>query len=72
MIGRLIGFEISNFYNFKYENVESSFKAKLSLKEPKEKKKKVKHVSSDSDIDKEDVEELEALLERRFYRGKGK
>ena len=29
-------------------------------------------MSSDNDTDKEDVEQLEALLERRFHRGKGK
>lgn len=41
LIGRLIAFELSNFDNFKYDNVESSFQAKIPLKEPKEKKKKV-------------------------------
>lgn len=46
---------------------------KLSLKKPNvNTKKKVKYVSSESDIDKEDVEHLEALLARRFHRGKGK
>ena len=29
-------------------------------------------MSNDSEIDEEDVEKLEALLARRFYRGKGK
>ena len=29
-------------------------------------------MSSDSDIDKEDVEQLEALLKRWFHKGKGK
>ena len=48
LIGRLTAFKLSNFDNLKYENVESSFKAKFSLKEPIEKKnKKVKYVSSD-------------------------
>ena len=42
LIGRLTAFELSNFDNFKIENVESYFKAKLSLKEPNEKKKKKK------------------------------
>ena len=43
------------------------------MKEPNEKKKKkVKYGSSDNDIDEEDVEQLEALLARRFHRGKGK
>ena len=35
-------------------------------------RKKDKHVSRDNDIDDEDVDQLEALLARRFYRGKGK
>ena len=39
MVGRLIAFELSNFDNYKPENVESTLKAKLSLKEPNEKKK---------------------------------
>ena len=30
------------------------------------------HVSSDSSNDEDDVEQLEALLARRFHRGKGK
>ena len=73
LVGRLTTFELSNFDNFKSENVESTFKTKLSLKEPNEKKKKkVKYVSSDSDRDEEDLEQLEALLARRFHRGKGK
>lgn len=42
------------------------------MKEPNVKKKKTKYVSSDSDIDEEDVDQLEALLARRFHRGKGK
>ena len=43
------------------------------MKEPNEKKKKnLKYVSSDSNIDKEDVDQLETLLARRFHRGKGK
>ena len=33
---------------------------------------KGKHVSSYSSTDKDDVDQLEALLARRFYRGKGK
>ena len=36
------------------------------------KKKKIKYVSSDSDIDEENVEQIEALLARRFKKGKGK
>ena len=73
MVGRLTAFELSDFDNFKYENVESSFNAKMTLKESKDKKKKkVKHAASDSDTDDEELEELEALLARRFHRVKGK
>ena len=40
------------------ENIESTFKVKVSLKEldEKKKKKKIKYVSRDSDTDEEDVE----------------
>ena len=52
--------------------MESTFKAKFSLKEYDEKKKKKKkQVSSGSDIDQEDVDQLEALLARIFHRGIG-
>ena len=36
------------------------------------KNRKGKHVSSDSNTNEDDVEQLEALLARRFHRGKGK
>ena len=75
LVGRLTAFELTNFDNYKPENIESSFKAKVSIKDSKETKKKKKgkekHVSSDSDIDEDDVDQLEALLARRFHRGKG-
>ena len=38
----------------------------------KKKSGKGKYVSSDSSIDEDDVDQLEALLARRFHRGKGK
>lgn len=73
LVGKLTDFELSNFDNFKSDNVESTFKAKLSLKEPNEKKKKkVKYVSIDSDRNEENVEQPIALLARRFCRDKGK
>ena len=45
----------------------------MSLKEPNEKKNKetIKYAASNSDTDEEDVEQLEALLARRFQKGKG-
>ena len=42
MVGRLTAFELSNFDYYKVESVESTFKAKLSLKDSKETKKKKK------------------------------
>ena len=77
LVGRLTTFELSNFDNYKPKNIESTFKEKLSLKDfedikQKNKKNKIKYASSDSNTDEEDIEELEALLVRRFHRGKGK
>ena len=74
-MGRVTTFELSNFDNYKPESLESAFKAKLLLKDSDEKKqrkkRRIKHVSSDSDTREEDVEQLEALLARRFRIGKG-
>ena len=74
--GRLTTFELSNFDNYKPQNIESAFKAKVSIKDSEETKKKkkgkAKHVSSDNDIDEDDVDQLEALLARRFHRVKGR
>ena len=73
VVGRFSTFELSNFDNFKSNNIESTLKEKISLKKPNEKKKeKVKYIFSDIDIDEEDVEQSEALFARRFYRGKEK
>ena len=52
-------------------------KAKPLLKDigevkPKKKKRKIKYASSDNDTNEEDVEQLEALLARRFHKGKDK
>ncbi|OYD06007.1 hypothetical protein [Paludifilum halophilum] len=38
LVGRLTSFELSNFDNYKAENLESTFKAKLLLKDSDEKK----------------------------------
>ena len=38
----------------------------------KKKNGKGKHVSNDSSTNEDDVDQLEALLARRFHRGKGK
>ena len=71
LVGRLTAFVLSNFDNYKLESLESAFKAKLMLKDfDEKKKKKIKHMSSDSNTNEEDVNQLEALLARRFHRGK--
>ena len=77
IVGRLTAFELSNFDNYRPENLESAFKAKLLLKDtkevkPKKKKRKIKYASIEKNIDEEYVEQLQALLSRRFCRGKGK
>ena len=77
LVGRLTSFEISNYDNYKPDNVESTFRANSLLKyfdekKQKKKKRKIKRAFSDSDIDEEYVEQIEALLARRFYRGKEK
>ena len=36
LVGILIAFELSNFDNYKLENIESFFKAKILLKDSKE------------------------------------
>lgn len=60
IMGRLITFELSNFDSYSPENLESTFKAKLLLKDieevkPKKKKRKIKYASSDKNIDEEDI-----------------
>ena len=76
IIGRLTTFELSNFDNYKPDNFEFAFKSKMTIKDKEEKTKKRsgkgKYVSSDSSTDEDDVDQLEALLARRFHRGKRK
>ena len=73
MVGRLTAFELNNFDNVSSESVETTFKSKITIFYFKDKKKKKKkNTDSNSDTDDEDIGELEALLARRFHRGKGK
>ena len=77
IIGRLTAFELSNFDNYKPDNFESAFKAKMIVRDnevvqTKKKNGKGKHVSSDSSTDEDDVDQLEALLPKRFHRRKDK
>ena len=76
IVGRLTAFELDNYDNYVLatKNIESAFEAKLSLKE---KGKKMKDSQSDSDEESEqildsDLEVVEALLARKYSRGKGK
>ena len=76
-MARLTKFELPRFDNYRPKNFESSFKVKLLLKDieevkPKKKKRKIKYASNYSNTNEEDVEQLEALLAKRFHRGKGK
>ena len=60
IIGRLTTFELSNFDNYKPDKFESTFKAKMIVKDIEEVQSKKnngkgKHLSSDSNTNKEDV-----------------
>ena len=73
---KLTAFELDNFGNCipASKNIESSFEAKLSLKE---KGKKVKEIQSDSEEELEessdnDLEIAEALLAKKYSRNRGK
>ena len=61
IVGRLTAFELSNFDNYKLENIKFSFKAKLLFKDieeirRKKKKRNIKYASRDNNTDEEDVE----------------
>ena len=67
MTGRLTSFEMSNFDNYTPNTIESCFKSQLDVC----KKGKGKNVKSDSDTFDYELDELEALMARRFSRGRG-
>ena len=76
LVGRLIAFELDNFDNYvpSSKNIESKFEAKISLKE---KDKKIKDSQSESEEESKessdgDLEVVEALLARKYSRGRGK
>ena len=72
-VRRLTTFELDNFGNVSSKNIKTTFKAKLTISNSKDRKKRMKrYVDSDSETNDEDIDELEALLARRFHRGKGK
>ena len=73
IIRRLTAFKLSNFDNYKPNNLESAFKAKMTVKDieemqTKKKNGKGKHVSSDRNTNEDDLDQLEELLAKRFHR----
>jgi hypothetical protein len=58
---------MSNFDSYTPATIESSFKSQLILS-----KKKGKYVKSQSDSYDDEIDEIEALVEKRFGRGRGK
>ena len=74
IVGRLTAFELDNFDNYvpASKNTESAFEAKLSLKE-KGKRKSESESNDESDQSSDsDLEVIEALLAKKYSRGRGK
>ena len=73
LVGRLIAFELENYDNYVLisKNIESSFEAKLSLKE-KGKKSKVNQSGNEEESSDSDLEIVEALLAKKYSKGRGK
>ena len=76
IVGRLTAFELDNYDNYvpASKNIEFAFEAKLSLKE---KGKKIKNLQLESEEKSKensdsDLELVEALLARKYSRGRGK
>ena len=76
IVGRLTAFELHNFDNCvpASKSIESAFEANISLKEKGKKKKESQSDSEDESdqISDSDLEVIEALLARKYSRGKGK
>ena len=74
LVGRLTTFELDNFdiYHLGSQNMESTFKAKLTLSR-KGGNSKSKQFDSEEDQEYDaDLESIEALFSRRLPKGKGK
>ena len=76
LVGRLTNFELDKFDNYVLasKNIESTFEAKLSLKE-KGKKIKDNQLESEEETDESsdsDLEIFEALLAKKYSRSRGK
>ena len=67
IVERLTTFELSNFDNYRLENLEFTFKANMILKKSKKvqsnkKSRKGKDVPSDNNRDEEDVKQLVSAM----------
>jgi hypothetical protein len=71
-VGRLIVFELDNYDNYtpSSSNLESVFKAKVSLKKNSKRSKRKQSESEEEDSSDSDLEAIEALLARRYPKGK--
>ena len=72
LVGRLTTFELDNYDNYVCSsiNLEYEFKDKLSLKKKATKGKNSK--SEEEDYSSSNLESIEALLTKRYPKGKGK
>lgn len=74
VVGILTTFEKDNYDNYvpSFSNLESAFESKLSLKKKAKKSKARQSESEEEDSSDSDLESIEALLARRYPKGKGK
>ena len=76
LVGRLTAFELDNYDNYvpSSKDIESTFEAKLSLKE-KSKKSKDNQSKSEEETKESsdsDLEIVEVLLTNKYFKGRGK
>ena len=74
LVGRLTAFELDNFDNYlpRSHNIESKFKARLTLGRKGGNSKGKKSDNEEEEEFDDDIESIEALLARRLPKGKGK
>ena len=74
LVGRLTAFELDSYDNYTptSSNLDSSFEAKLSLKKKAKRSKRKQFGSEEEDNSNSDLEAIEALLARRYPKGKKK
>ena len=74
LVGRLTTFELDNYDNYtpSSSNLEPAFEANLSLNKKDTKPIKKQSKSEEEDKSDSDLEAIEALLVRRYLKGKGK